>query len=188
MNYNDYKVSRNLAWEILLNENITALPVNVSALCTSLGIRLQPYDGDVAGVDNDGEAIIMPDGVPLIVYNKQKSRPRKRFTVAHEIGHILLGHVGKYQLVNRDPSSKDDPIEQAANVFASRLLAPACVLWALNAHAPEEIMKLCDISYQAAEYRAARMKELCCRNMFLASPLEREVYNQFLPFIESKRN
>lgn len=187
MNYNDYKVSRNLAWEVLLNEGVTELPVDVSDLCKCLGIRLQPYDGFIAGLDSDGEATIMHDGVPLIVYNRQKPRPRKRFTVAHEIGHILLGHVGKHDLVNREPTANDDPIEQAANVFASRLLAPACVLWALDIRTPKEIMELCDISHQAAEYRAVRMAELYRRDKFLISPLEREVYNQFLPFIEEKR-
>jgi len=188
MNYNDYKISRNLAWEIILNEHITALPVNVSLLCENLGIALRSYDGYIDGVDSDGESTITTDGVPLIIYNRQKPRPRKRFTVAHEIGHILLGHVGKYQLVNREPSSEDNPIEQAANVFASRLLAPACVLWALNCQTPEEIMKVCDISYQAAEYRAARMQELYRRNMFLTSPLERQVYSQFLLFIERMKS
>ena len=186
MNYNDYKISRTLAWELILNENITALPVNMTSLCRNLGIRLQPYDGHVDGVDDDGESTIMPDGVPLIVYNRQKPRPRKRFTVAHELGHILLGHVGQYQLVNREPSPNDNPIEQAANVFASRLLAPACVLWALNTQTPVEIAELCDISLQAAEYRAARMEELRRRNKFLISPVERQVYNQFLPYIKNK--
>ena len=188
MKNNDYKISRNLSWEVLINENITSLPVNVSELCASLGVRIRTYDGFIDGVDSDGESIIMSDGVPLIIYNKCKPKARKRFTVAHEIGHILLGHVGRYHLVNREPSDSDNPIERAANVFAARLLAPACVLWALNAQTPEEIMKLCDISYQAAEYRAARMQELYRRNMFLTSPLERQVHKQFLPFIESMKS
>lgn len=188
MNYNDYKISRNLAWEIILNENIAALPVNMTLLCKSIGIRLQPYDGHADRVDEDGESTIMPDGVPLIVYNSQKPRPRKRFTVAHELGHILLGHVGKYQLVNREPSPNDNSIEQAANVFASRLLAPACVLWALKAQTPVKIAELCDISLQAAEFRAARMALLCQRDKFLISPVERQVYIQFRPFIESRKN
>lgn len=188
MDYKEYKISRNLSWEILINENITSLPINMSQLCKSLGIQLQNYDGYIDGIDSDGETTILPDGVPLIIYNKAKPRERKRFTVAHEIGHILLDHVGKYQLINREPSPNDNPIEQAANVFASRLLAPACVLWGCNAHTPEEIMKLCDISFQAAEYRAARMKNLYERNKFLISSIEQQVYNQFLPFIKQYKS
>lgn len=61
---------------------------------------------------------------PVIFVSSNVSRARQRFTTAHELGHILLGHVGRYKLVNREPDPRDTPIEQAANVFASRLLAP----------------------------------------------------------------
>ena len=182
MDYKKYQVSRNLAWEILLREGITELPVKVGALCRSLGIGLKYY----APVDdNDGYSTII-GGRGMIFVSDRCIQTRQRFTAAHELGHILLGHVGKYQLVNREPSSKDNPIEQEANVFASRLLAPACVLWALNARTPEEIAALCQISYQAASYRADRLELLYKRNMFLSSPMEQEVFRQFLPFIRDR--
>ena len=182
MDYKKYRVSRDLAWEILLREGITELPVQVGALCRSMGIGLKyftPFD------DNDGYSTII-DGRGLIFVSDRCIQTRQRFTAAHELGHILLGHVGKYQLVNREPSSKDNTIEQEANVFASRLLAPACVLWALNARTPEEIAALCQISYQAATYRAERMELLYKRNKFLSSPLEQQVYRQFQAFIRDR--
>lgn len=183
MNYNDYKASRDLAWQILLNEGVAELPVKVGALCRQMGITLK-YFTPTPG-DSDGYSSII-DGRPLILVSDQCSPTRQRFTAAHELGHILLGHVGKYQLVNREPSPQDNPIEQAANVFASRLLAPACVLWALNARTPEEIAALCQISYQAAAFRAERMALLYERNKFLSSPLERVVYQQFANFIRCR--
>ncbi len=182
MNYNDYKISRNLAWEIIINERVTALPVRTARLCKQLGIVLKAYDGSPDG--SDGESTIVC-GKAVILYNRNKAIPRQRFTVAHELGHILLGHVGKYELTNREPSDNDNPIEQAANVFASRLLAPSCVLWALAVHTPDEIMRLCDISRPAAEYRAARMKTLYERNKFLSSPLERQALELFKSFIDN---
>lgn len=183
MDYKKYQVSRNLAWQILLNEGVTELPVKVGALCRGMGIGLKyftPVD------DNDGYSTII-DGRGVIFVSDQCIQTRQRFTAAHELGHILLGHVGRYALVNREPSSYDNPIEQEANVFASRLLAPACVLWALNARTPEEIAALCQISYQAATYRAERMELLYKRNKFLSSPLEQQVYRQFQPFIRDRR-
>lgn len=183
MNYSNYKNSRDLAWEVLINEHVTELPVMVGALCKNMGIRVQFYEPEGEG---DGVSTII-DGQAHIFVSKHCSLERQRFTVAHELGHILLGHVGQYQLVNREPSPKDNPIEQAANVFASRLLAPACVLWALDVRTPEEIASLCKISHQAAAFRAERMELLYKRGKFLSSPLERKVYAQFSEFIDRRK-
>lgn len=189
MEYKNYQRARDLVWRILLEEGVRALPIGVVPLCNSRGIRVKLYEGE----GEDGYVQIK-DGVPVIFLNARVTlRGRQRFTVAHELGHVLLGHVGKYSpLVNREPvlsvqGGKEDPWEQEANVFAARLLAPACVLWGCGAWEPRQIMSLCDISHQAAVFRAARMAELRERGMFLSSPLERAVYEQFLPYIESHR-
>lgn len=183
MNYKDFKVSRDLAWEVLINEGVRELPVKVGVLCKQMGIQVG-Y-GDLPGGE-DGISLIVR-GQPRIIIARNRPAARQRFTVAHELGHILLGHVGKYQLVNREPSRGDSSIEQAANVFAARILAPACVLWALDIRTPEQIAKLCDISYQAASFRAERMTILYERGKFLISPLERAVYEQFGEFIRRQR-
>lgn len=183
MNYKDYQISRDLAWKILLQENVTELPVKISRLCRQMGIEVYQYtpaDG------NDGRCTIV-DGKPRIYVSERCQPQRQRFSCAHELGHILLGHVNEGDLINREPDPKDNPIEQAANVFAARLLAPACVLWALNARTPEEIAALCDISYQAARFRAERMELLYRRGKFLAHPLERAVYENFSDFIHRRQ-
>lgn len=183
MNYKDYKNTRDLVWEILIRERVDKLPVSVSELCRNMGIPIRLYESTD---DNSGKSLIL-SGQPVIFVNRTDTPERQRFTAAHELGHILLGHVGKYKLVNREPSANDNPIEQAANVFASRLLAPACVLWGCNIHTAYEIVVNCKISRQAAEYRAARMDILYKRNAFLTSPLEREVYENFRQYIETHK-
>lgn len=182
MDYTEYKNSRDLAWQVLINEEVATLPVMVGRLCRNMGIRVVYY---TPTDENDGYSTII-GGRPVIFVSKNCIQARQRFTCAHELGHILLGHVGQYELVNREPSRGDNPIEQAANVFASRLLAPACVLWALNVRTPEEIAALCQISHQAAAFRAERMEILYQRDKFLASPLERKVHAQFRKFIETQ--
>lgn len=177
MDYKDYQNARDAAWRILLDCKVDRLPVRTSAICRQLGIHL--VEGEIP---QDGYSFIT-NGIPYIVVKQDLYLPRKRFTAAHEIGHIILGHVGRYELVNREPSKSDNPIEREANVFASRLLAPACVLWGVDAHTTEQIIELCDISKQAAEFRASRMELLHQRNKFLNSPLEQELYQQFSGFI-----
>ena len=181
MNYKNYQKSRNATWEMLLDLEIKELPVKITDLCKRIGIPVKFAD---LGAEQDGYTIMI-DGQPIIVINslKRDNAARMRFTVAHELGHIMLGHVGVYELVNREPSPGDNDIEKQANIFASRLLAPACVLWGCNVQSPEEIMQLCDISHQAAQFRFNRMKVLYARNKFLTSPLERAVFEQFKPFM-----
>ena len=183
MNYEDYKNARDKTWRLILDLGISELPIRPGAICKKLGIAIR--FGDLPP-DNDGISFFAGDK-PVIVVSKGVPLPRQRFTAAHELGHIILGHVGEYELVNREPASSDNLIEQAANVFASRLLAPACVLWGCGVTSPEQIARLCDISMKAAQFRADRMTVLYQRNKFLVSPLEREVYKQFSEYIETHR-
>lgn len=182
MDYKDYKKSRDLSWEILIKENLTELPVPIVKICKHLNISVK-YDVSLWNSGNDGYSTIIKSKMFIFV-NPYCSKQRIRFTIAHELGHILLGHVGKYQLVNREPSPNDNSIEQAANVFASRLLAPAIVLWGCKVQTPQEIAILCDISVISAEYRFERLQKLYIRNRFLTSDLEHQVFCQFQNFIE----
>ena len=197
MDYKKYQKSRDLSWQILLDHDITCLPVKVSGICKAMQFNVASYANstelfsrlDLQKNANNSDGFTFQN---VIFYNDQCSIPRQRFTVAHELGHILL-HGGN-GLYNREPSESDNPIEQEANVFASRLLAPACVLWGLGVTSAQQISELCNISLQSAEFRMKRMNELYERekhflNMynkscFLMSELERKVYIQFSEYIQ----
>lgn len=199
MNYKNYQNARDAAWRILLDCKVDRLPVDLNDICKRLKIRVLSYRAAERLIERADlwEAVRRTDGLtfywrgtPVILYDDTTVLPRVTFTVAHEVGHIILGHVrpGMATAVNREPHPGDNQEETAANQFAARLLAPACVLWALDVHTPEEIMGLCKISRTAAEFRAQRMGELRQRNRFLVSPLERAVYWQFQPFIGAAEN
>lgn len=183
MIYKDYQNARDAVWRLLIDLQISELPLNTVKVCAELGIKLHYYEPTD---ESDGMSCYI-NGVPHIFVSSAVLPERRRFTVAHEIGHIILGHVGKFELVNREPSPNDNPVEQAANVFASRLLAPACVLWGCNVRTAGQIQELCQISRTAAEYRMQRLNELYNRNRFLTSPLERKVYSQFESFIKQNK-
>ena len=185
MHYKNYQKSRDLAWEILYREGIRTLPVDVLSLCKSMGVAVREYDEPRPEVGDGFSCFVQ--GVPTICVRAGQGNGRRRFTIAHELGHILLGHVGRYRLVNREPSPHDDPVEQAANVFAARLLAPSCVLWGCRVSSAAEIAALCDISRVAAGIRWERMQLLLSRGKFLTHPLERRVYRQFEAYIKGYR-
>lgn len=195
MDYNDYKKARDLSWRVLLETGTRELPVKVSSICAAYGVTLRSYAAGEPLIRALGlmEQCAVSDGFSvrtggrtMAFYNGTQPPGRVRFTVAHEMGHILLGHLGdgEHTLYNREPSPEDSPEEHAANVFASRLLAPACVLHALGAVTPEQIAAACDISLTAARFRAGRMGILEQRGKYGTSPLERQVLSQFQRYID----
>lgn len=195
MNYENYKKSRNAAWEILLACRVEALPVDLNAVLRHLDVRVYSYShgrelmeaAGLAGTAGQSSGVTFFAGAqPVILYNDAEMPQRIRFTIAHELGHLVLGHVqpGEHTRQNREPEPGDNPTEQAANRFAADLLAPACVLWGLDLRRAEDIAKVCKISIQAARFRAERMEILYQRNKFLLHPLEQSVYQQFKPYIK----
>lgn len=196
MSYKDYQNARNASWKILLDCGIDRLPVDLNVIRERLDVRIASYEDAKTLIQKRNLSVLtaQTDGLTfyagtesVILYSEACSPERIRFTIAHELGHIVLGHVapGSITTVNRELSPRDSPQETAANRFAARLLAPACVLWGLDLHTADEIAAACRISKKAAQFRAERMKTLYARNKFLSSPLERKLYQRFVPFMEA---
>ncbi|MCH5212235.1 MAG: ImmA/IrrE family metallo-endopeptidase [Oscillospiraceae bacterium] len=185
--YGRYKYARDSAWQVLIDYNINSLPINVISIATGAGIKILK-NSIVQKLTNGeiGTSVLRGDKW-YIIYDDTMSKERARFTIAHELGHIFLGHPLKGGHHARTINTDKPQIETEADIFASRLLAPACVLLGLDLHTPEEIKEACEISYQAAELRANRMRELYKRNKFLTSPLERRVYNNFTDYIKQNK-
>lgn len=195
MYYKSYQNMRDATWKILLDCGIDRLPVDIDAICEQLGICVLSYDAGAEIIerahlyravrDTDGLTFYVKE-TPVILFNERQELKQLMFTVAHELGHIILKHVrpGDTTASHQGAKWNATPKETAANQFAARLLAPACVLWGLNIHTTEEIMELCQITRPAAERRAKRMATLYQRQKFLTSPLERKLYRQFQPYLE----
>ena len=197
----NYKNSRDAAWKMLIKNRVSSLPVNIKKICKAEGIRLVTYEkGDKVihslGLESNMEGNDAFSIGKIIFYSDKTSIGRQRFSIAHELGHIVLHSSDGATVYNRDPSPNDDPLEAEANIFASRLLAPLCVLHYLNVESAFEIAEICDISAAASRIRferlcAIRERDLALhrtggRGSFLLSPLEREVYRLFEGYI--KRN
>lgn len=125
-------VAARRAAEVLVERLRLHTPVDVGAVAHALGIRVTEANlgSDVSGV------LISKDGAVTICVHKPHHPNRKRFTVAHEIGHHVLRHqfepgehvhVDRGMLVSmRSAKSANgvDAKEIEANQFAAALLMP----------------------------------------------------------------
>ncbi len=112
----------------LRNElNYTKIPVDPVEIAIQKGIEVSEDDAEgYTGM------LLVVDGEALIAVNRVIREPtRKKFTVAHELGHFAIpGHITPertlFQCSDRDISSlgKADNKEFEANWFASELLMP----------------------------------------------------------------
>lgn len=189
-NYDIYKYARDMAWQFLIDNQVSELPLKLSAICGNKGYRLFLDSKGAYLQSNDRGATFLKDGQWQIVLNASDSVQVRRYTLAHELGHIFLRHplhdgkFGRSFGIQRTPKT---PEEYQAERFAIDILAPACVLWRLNLHTAEDIARICNISMQAANIRAERMELLYRRDMFLSHPLERQVFQQFGKFVENNQ-
>lgn len=62
----------------------------------------------------------------IIAVNENHHPNRQRFTIAHELGHYVLGHGSKEDVLYRNGES--DPDEVEANAFAAEILMPKGVV------------------------------------------------------------
>lgn len=171
---------RSLADKTLANQRILSAPVPVEGVARSLGAEViyEPNDDDLAG-------FLLRDYArqrAVIGVNAKHHPNRQRFTIAHEIGHLLLhDHEGLhmdgitrwFQLRRRDERSSTgtDDEEREANLFAAELLMPDRFLEADLAQITEldlldedrsglleMLAKRYGVSLQALTYRLANLE------------------------------
>lgn len=127
------EVAKEEAKDLLKQSEITSTPVKVYKLAKNLGIEIKEFtfSENISGFLKRKSK----SGLPLIVVNATDSEVRKRFTIAHEIGHFILHsnaslHVDSEMVHFRDEkSSKAVSIEEIqANQFAAELLMPTANL------------------------------------------------------------
>jgi hypothetical protein len=102
----------------------------------------------------EGGLFKAPDGKLLIKLNSESSPVRKRFTLAHEIGHLLLGTVPGF----RGTCLSDDALERTCDKIAAELLMPCdrAAGYARNLGAPSpEKLRLVASEYAVSLQMAA---------------------------------
>lgn len=146
--------ARELAKSILA-QGRHEVPVDIEWIAKDQGaqIRLEPLEDTVSGV------LVIRDGVATIGVNSSHADTRRRFTIAHELGHYLLhkqlSHVFVDAVYFRDQESSDGTMlhEIEANAFAAELLMPESILRERFGYHP-----IADLDEDAIKIEAATLR------------------------------
>lgn len=153
---------RALACKTLLETGVRRLPVHIKTVARRLGISLFTYDQYADTVDCSVSEVAQRYGCDgftqriggrtAIFYYQGGNLRRVRWTIAHELGHILLGHMDR-------PMDIDEEItaDEQADALAAELLCPSVVAAELVCYYPGEISRICDISFSAALRRTCEL-------------------------------
>ncbi len=123
-----HKLIQQTVENLLSEANVSTPPVDAKVIAESKGALV------VQEKNEDGFSGFLfrsTDSAPIIGVNANHPATRRRFTVAHELGHLLLHpksgvHVdeGVFQMRDARASAGSDEEEIEANRFAAELLMP----------------------------------------------------------------
>ncbi|EAD4381152.1 ImmA/IrrE family metallo-endopeptidase [Listeria monocytogenes] len=171
----DYAKAQSLAYETITNSGIKTLPLNLKEIvkqCSNLRLISYKKFGTMRNMAKE-EVIKWAqseegclwysknDNTYLILYNESiDNKARRRFTIAHELGHYFLKHneFTERSLLSRNSLTKieHDAFEKEANYFAKRLLAPLPIidlyLQELKKINRDLLINVFDISFSASSY------------------------------------
>lgn len=146
------------------------LPVDVNLITQQMGIHVQYVDEINSSNKNAIGKIEIPNHrqITFIIRNQSNdSLWQKRFTLAHQIGHVALNHHnnhGNNLIETIDCFNLNNPnwIEREANVFAMRLLMPKnaieTAIMDFNLSTVSQLTKLFNVSQLSMRTRLKELK------------------------------
>ncbi|WP_084505586.1 ImmA/IrrE family metallo-endopeptidase [Nocardia harenae] len=151
------------AWRILSSRGASSHPVPIEDIVTQAGIslgRLDLSDHNIRAVSivcSDKSAQIMLNGA----YRPGRTVAIERFTLAHELAHLLLDQERAAQFAVASGPWAPQDIEQRANAFAASFLMPVEILDAvlpapadqLESRELREVARILGVSFTALARR-----------------------------------
>ncbi|WP_217596315.1 ImmA/IrrE family metallo-endopeptidase [Cohnella sp. GbtcB17] len=139
-----YEKIAECVYHFFIAEDITTFPIDPFSIIKNHGWELYRYSQlaelhgktiqDICDACQTEDACALRDGDTFIImYNDTIENPNRiRFTLMHEIGHILLGHLSDFgeTQFNRGGLSKSEyeTLEREAHGFARNALAPPFII------------------------------------------------------------
>jgi Zn-dependent peptidase ImmA (M78 family)/DNA-binding XRE family transcriptional regulator len=119
MQLSDTYTPADVAKTLRLQWGIPEEPIrDLTSLLESHGIPVAAFNFDTDRVDS--RAVITVDRYPLICVNSNHTADRQRFSLAYQLGHLLMHLYTKVE--------DDQPVGHEANLFAAELLMPEAAI------------------------------------------------------------
>ena len=196
-----YDRATRIAQEFLLRDNIISFPINPFIIIEKHKWGLITYAElaqkncihitRIVKAFQSEDGFTMYDGVNYtIAYNDTvRSKGRIKFTLMHEIGHIMLNHLVDYKetilMRNSLSDEKYNILEKETNAFARNILSPVILVDELRLKSKEDIVYYFNVSETAASTR------LKCITLDLKNTtfnIANDLLKQFKGFIYSTRH
>lgn len=133
--------------------------VNIKKLCEKIGWPLLEYNNNhkLISISKDGFTYYKNNEF-YIFFNNDKIEERINFTIAHEVGHIVLGHhfVENTQVLMYGQNTF---LEKQANTFAQNILMPADKMYIFENHPIPDVARYFGVSKSMANVRINRLNE-----------------------------
>ena len=99
---------------------------DVAMLADEVGVVVARMPVGVDNASPDGCSALDPEtGAAYVLINSDKPRLRRRVTIAHELGHLALGHLHGGEVIVDETVNGTSRQERESNAFAAGLLMPA---------------------------------------------------------------
>lgn len=196
--------SKVLALKYLIYKNVTCLPIDL----TKFNDVFEDYEWIIYTYE-EAQSIMQVDdpfnikkrnalartlhergsNVFVTVFVEDGLFPRRNYyTLAHELGHIVLGHFFEFEKTSLLRSGLLDKeyavLEREAEIFAAEFLMPMPVLQELPIKSYDDIVDICKVTNTSAKIRIDEMQKFrLTRNMIFPYI---QVQRQFVDFIHRR--
>lgn len=158
-------------YEIILLCDVHSFPIDCIDIIKKCGIKLNPYT-NLSEKKQQKCFLISDEAFTLkgeIYYNDRILLERMRFSLMHELGHIILEHSEK----------RTNTEEQEANFFASNILAPRIVIHYSNCKNAADVMKRFKLSEEASNYTFEDYRKWRRNSIHKSSKVDELMYQHF---------
>ena len=181
----DFERAQNTATELLLHQDITSFfidvrnfrfdkPIKIDSVPNYAKVVMKPIT-DFTCNEFSGCCVILHPSCILILYDDEEPNEcRKHWGIAHEVGHIYLGH-----------TADGEKEEKEAHFFTAQVVMPEIVLHNLEARCngidPYEISKVFNASFDSA---CRRLDTFQRRGCFSSSTRDKLLLSIFRPLLD----